>query len=138
MLAKPTAHHSYSLISSFWCWRSRGQCSPRPSSRIIGSPPWSSESLCISPFSSGSSKSGRVIPGGSLAAMLVDLLVGLGSDSGDLKTDAVDAGERGDVQRLAVGVAPGEVVRRFGQSQRPQMTAVRGDDPDAAGSARVD
>jgi membrane protein involved in colicin uptake len=43
------------------------------------------------------------------------LLLLLGSDAGDLKPDAVHAGEGGDVEGAGVVVSPGEVVRRLGQ-----------------------
>ena len=85
-----------------WCWRSRGQCSPRPSMQHEALSPCSSESVCMAPFSSGSSKSGKASPRRGSCAW-----------SGSLDADAhpVDAGQRGDVERAAVRVAPGEVVR---------------------------
>src|SRR6516225_3257562 len=102
--------------------------------RIIGFSPWSSDSRYITPFSSGSSKSGRVIPGWSFALMSVLLL---GSDAWDLKSNPVDAGERRDVQRLSVGIAPGEVVWRLGQAQGAEVLAAGRDHPDPAGTTCV-
>src|SRR6516164_10352326 len=74
------------------------------------------------------------MPGWSSALMGV-LLLGL--DAWDLKSNPVDAGERRDVQRLSVGIAPGEVVWRLGQAQGAEVLAAGRDHPDPAGTTCV-
>src|ERR1044072_6396589 len=89
----------------------------------------------MSPFSSGRTQSGNVIP--TLILLMLLLLSGR-ADARDLEADAVDARERRDVQRAAVVVAPGQVVRRLGEAQRAEVLAGGGQDPDAAGAADVE
>ena len=50
-----TGHISEKGTMRRWCWRSRGQCSPRPSMSTRQLSPCSSESRCMTPVSSGSS-----------------------------------------------------------------------------------
>ena len=52
--------------------------------------------------------------------------------------DAVDAGHGGHVEAAAVGVAPGEVVRRLGELDQLELLALGREDPDAAGPADVE
>src|SRR5512141_1019363 len=60
------------------------------------------------------------------------------SDSRNIQWHAIERVLRRDVERLAVGTAPGEVVRVFWRLDRAQMFAVGGDHPDAAGAADVE
>src|SRR5919197_3501574 len=131
-----TPHHSWNLSSSRWCWRSRGQCSPRPSWTTSGFAPWISESLCGTPFSSGSSKSGNVSP--SRRFFSIFLLSSLGSDAGDGELEPLDARQRRDVERAALLAAPGEVVRGLGEAQRAEVVSPRGEHPDATRAADVE
>src|SRR4051794_10979620 len=137
-----TAHHSWKRSSSRWNWRSRGQCSPRLRCRTRTLSPCSWDSRCRPPFSSGSSKSGIVVPGSRFVLMAVSLSEsGTGlhrADAGDAEADAVDARQRGHVEAAGVGVAPGEVVGVLGQADEAELLAFGREHPDAARPADVE
>src|SRR5919108_2606827 len=135
---KATEHHSWKRSSSRWCIRSRGQCSPRLRCSTSALSPWSSDSRCRSPFSSGSSKSGIVLPGWRFLLMWVLLAGSARTHAGDGEPHPVDARQGGDVERAAVRVAPGQVVRVLGQLDESELLALRREDPDAAGTADVE
>src|ERR671932_244409 len=133
---KATEHHSWKRSNSRWCIRSRGQCSPRLrcTTSVLPSP-WSSDSRCITPFSSGSSKSGMVVRGSRF--LLMESLLS-GAHAGHLQAHAVDARQRGLVEVAAVLPAPREVVRVLRQLQEPEPLALGRDDPYAARPADVE
>src|SRR5215207_5352581 len=133
-----TAHHWWNCSSSWWCWRSRGQCSPRLRCRTIALSPCSSDRRCMSPWSSGRSKLGIVVPGSRFLLMRVSLRVSARTHAGDAQPHSVDACQGGDVERAAVRVAPGQVVRILGQLDQPELLAPGRQDPDAAGTADVE
>src|ERR687887_1818994 len=136
-----TAHQPWKRTISRWCWRSRGQCSPRPSMRIIGSSPCNSDRRRSTPSWSGSWKSGSVLPGSRCLLMSLRLLEVGGwswADARDAQAHPVDAGERGDVEGPRVVVAPREVVRRLGEPQRAEVLATGRQHPDPARPTGVD
>src|SRR5215469_259710 len=134
---KATVHHWWNTSISRWCCRSRGQCSPRPSIKIMASSPCSSDSWCIDPVSSGRMKSGSAAPGVSPLLMTVSLSL-VGPDAGDGEPDPVDAGQCGDVERAGVLVPPSEVVRGLGKPQRAEMLPAGREQPDAGRPAHVE
>src|SRR5215471_7773670 len=119
---KATVHHWWNTSISRWCCRSRGQCSPRPSIKVMALSPWSPDSRCIVPVSSGRVKSGSTAPGVSPLLMTVSLAP-VGPDARDGEPDPVDAGQCGDVEGAGVFTAPGEVVRALRQPQGAQVLA---------------
>src|SRR5215469_13475723 len=133
---KATGHHSWNRTISRWCCRSRGQCSPRPSIKIMALSPWSPDSRCIVPVSSGRVKSGSTAPGVSPLLMMVSLAPA-GPDARDGEPDPVDAGQCRDVERAGVLVAPREVVRALGKPQRGEMLPAGREQPDAGRPAHV-
>src|SRR6516162_7564137 len=133
---KATVHHWWNTSISRWCWRSRGQCSPRPSIKIMASSPWSSDSRRIVPVSSGRVKSGSAAPGVSPLLMTVSLAL-VGPDAGDGEPDPVDAGQGGDVEGARVLAPPGEVVGALRQLEGAQVLAARREHPDPAWAAHV-
>src|SRR5215471_16407632 len=133
---KATGHHSWKRTISRWCCRSRGQCSPRPSIKIMASSPCSSDSRRIVPVSSGRAKSGSAAPGVSPLLMVSSLAL-VGPDPGDGEPDPVDAGQRGDIERAGVIVTPGKVVRAFREPERAQVVAAGREQPDAGRPAHV-
>src|SRR5215470_11590430 len=134
---KATVHHWWNTSISRWCCRSRGQCSPRPSIKIMASSPWSSDSRHIVPVSSGRVKSGSTAPGVSPLLMTVSLAL-VGPDAGDGEPDPVDAGQCGDVERAGVLIAPCEVVRALWKPQGAQVVAAGREQPDAGRPAHVE
>src|SRR5918911_4783863 len=133
---KATAHHSQNFSISRWCWRSRGQCSPRPSIRIIALSPCSSESRRGVPVVSGRTKSGSTAPGTRPLLMRCSLWLPR-ANARDGESEAVDAGERRHVQGAPVGITPGQVVRALRQPERAEVPPVGAEHPDAAGAADV-
>src|SRR4029450_13203121 len=87
------------------------------------------------PVSSGSLTSGKTSPGPRSLSIVAS---SLRADARDVRPDPVHARERGDVERPAVRVAEGEVVRGFRQPERAEVTAVGREHPDAAGAADVE
>src|SRR5689334_3854280 len=116
----------------------------------MASSPCSSDSRYILPFSSGSVKSGSTAPGVSPLLIMSSLALALArpgggcgpsrprADAGDGEPDPVDGSQRGDVERAAVVVAPGEVVGALRQAQRAEMLTVGGEEPDASRPAHVE
>src|SRR5215472_5501574 len=134
---KATVHHWWNTSISRWCCRSRRQCSPRPSIKIMALSPWSPDSRCILPVSSGSVKSGSTAPGVSPLLMTVSLAP-VGPDARDGEPDPVDAGQCRDVERAGVLVAPGKVVRALGKPQGAEMLPAGREQPDAGRPAHVE
>src|SRR5215472_6228369 len=134
---KATVHHWWNTSISRWCCRSRGQCSPRPSIKIMASSPWSSDSRHMVPVSSGRVKSGSTAPGVSPLLMTVSLAL-VGPDAGDGEPNPVDAGQCGDVERAGVLIAPREVVRALGKPEGAQVVAAGREQPDAGRPAHVE
>src|SRR5689334_10464370 len=59
-------------------------------------------------------------------------------DSGHFYLDTIDAGTAGDVKSLTVFLTPGHIADHLRNLDRPEMFALRGNDPDSARAGTPD